>query len=165
MRTQLTCVHDTLGGNRREVVKLIEQLAAAMITGEDRESCSAACDELVTFTVDYFAMENTLMNRQGTLRNALDDDENLRFIDYLNDLRDRFKSDSVIVTSETLNTLLDGLKSHIQRTDRLLGGTSSDLPTVVGDKRPEPFRGSPSLEHSERRIWQTRQKFRRRASD
>jgi hypothetical protein len=68
MRTQPTCVHDTLGGDRQAVIKLIEQLAAAMITGEDRQSCSAACDELLNFTVDYFAMETTLMNCQGAPR-------------------------------------------------------------------------------------------------
>jgi len=165
MRTQPTCIHDTLGGDRQAVIKLIEQLAAVMITGEDRQSCSAACDKLVSFTVDYFAMEKTLMNRQGAPRTFDDDDENNRFVGYVNDLSERFKSESEIVTSEALNTLLDGLKSHIQRTNRSLGGTSSDLPSAVGDEPLALPRGDRCPEQGERRLWQTRQSLRRRASD
>ena len=164
MRTHPTRLHDTLGGDRQEVIKLIEQLATAMIYGQDRQSCIAACDELVTFAVDYFAMENTLMSRQGNPRNSLDEEENNRFVAYVNDLRERFNSESVIVTSEALNTLFDGLKSHIQRSDRSLGGASSELPAAVGDELPLP-RGAPCTEQGDRRLWQTRQRFRRRATD
>jgi len=158
-------IHDTLGGNRQEVIKLIEQLAVAMITGKDRQSCITACDELVAFTIDYFAMENTLMNRHGTPQNALDDDENNRFVGYVNDLRDRFKSDSEIVTSEALNTLLEGLKSHIQRIDGSLGGASSDLPPAADDEHPEQPRGCPCIEQGERRLWPIRQRVRRRTAN
>lgn len=165
MRAHPTRVHDTLGGDRQEVVKLIEQLAVAMIIGNSRQSCIAACDEQVTFAVDYFAMERTLMNRQGAPRTSSDDDENNRFVSYVNDLRDRFKSDSVVATGEALNTLLAGLKSHIQRTDRSLGCASSDLPPAVGDELPAQPQGGPCPEQGERRFWQTRQRFRRRASD
>lgn len=165
MRTHPERVHDTLGGDRREVIKLIEQLAAAMIMGKDRQSCVAACDELVTYALAYFAMELSLMTCQGTPRSAADDDESKRFVGYVNDLRDRFKTDSEMVTSEALNTLLDGLKAHIQRTDRSLGGAVSDFPPGVGDEGPALPRSGLCPAHGERRLWQTRQSFRRRASD
>lgn len=165
MTTSSTGLHDTLAGNRLEVIKLIEQLAVAIIYGGDRQSCIAVCDELLIFAVDYFAMENTLMNRHGISRDSLADDENSRFVGYVDDLRDRFKSESAIAASEALNTLLDGLKSHIQRVDRSLGGASTDLPPAVDDEFPAVPRGSPCLAQGERRLWQMRQSFRRRSSD
>jgi len=165
MSTRPTRVHDRISEVRQEVIKLIRQLAVAMITGRDRQSCIAACDELATFAVDYFAMEQILMNRQGAPRTSVNDDESNRFVDYVNDLRDRFKSDSVVATGEALTTLLDGLKSHIQRTDRLLCGDSSNLPSAEVDELSTLPRGGACREQGERRLLQTRQRFRRRASD
>jgi hemerythrin len=122
MDPKLILGHHKIDSDHKKLFELIDQLASAMKTSKSKQAGVVACSELLDYTRTHFSMEETLMRQQGypqiTTHLAAHD----VFVNRIVESRKKFDTGSAVASVELLTFLLDWLRTHIQRTDKLLVG-------------------------------------------
>ena len=107
--------HDQIERNHRKLFDLLDQLAAAVKTGEEKEVCVSIIDQLISFTRSHFATEERLMTRHRYAQAAAHKAEHDDFIDKVVKLRQKIGNGSAVLSIEMLSVMRDWLNDHVER--------------------------------------------------
>jgi len=109
--------HDQTDGDHRKLFDLVDQLAAAVIAGEEMDVCATIIDRLIDQLIGYtrsrFATEACLMTRHCYAQAAAQKAEHDDFIDKVVNLRQKIGSGSAVLSIETLSVMRDWLNDHV----------------------------------------------------
>jgi hemerythrin len=99
------------------LVRLINDLHAAMLEGRAKQALSHIVDELVDYTIQHFAFEESMMRQLGY--SALREHQQLhqKLTSQVYELRDKFRAGKITVTIETMHFLKSWLSGHILSAD------------------------------------------------
>ena len=122
MDPKLILGHHQIDSDHKRLFELIHQLAAAMKTSKSKQASVVACSELLDYTRTHFSMEETLMRQKGYLQISAHLASHELFVDRIIESRKKLEAGSAVASVELLTFLLDWLRTHIQRTDKLLVG-------------------------------------------
>ena len=99
------------------LVTLINDLHAAMLEGRAKEAMSHIVDELVDYTVQHFAFEESMLRQYGYSALAQHQLLHKELCSQVVELRDKFRAGKITVTIETMQFLKNWLSSHILSAD------------------------------------------------
>lgn len=122
MNQNLILGHAKIDGDHQKLFDLINRLAGAMKTGEGKQACGAILNELVSYTRTHFSMEEASMSRHGYPQAAAHKAEHDKFVNKIQEFKNKFEAGSGVVTIEILTFLRDWLSNHIQKIDKALVG-------------------------------------------
>lgn len=99
------------------LVTLINDLHAAMLEGRAKEAMSRIVDELVDYTVQHFAFEESMLRQHGYTALAEHQLLHKKLCSQVFELRDKFRAGKITVTIETMHFLKNWLSGHILSAD------------------------------------------------
>jgi hemerythrin-like metal-binding protein len=101
----------------RGLVALINDLHAAMLEGRAKEAMAGIVDELVDYTVQHFAFEESMLRQHGYSGLAEHQQIHEKLRSQVFELRDKFRAGKISVTIETMHFLKNWLSDHILSED------------------------------------------------
>ena len=105
----------------KKLIELINQLNDAKQAGKSAEMLGSVLFELVDYTVFHFGYEEKLMAEYKYADTPAHKAEHAKFIQTVGDLKKKFDSGDVVITSDIMKFLCDWLIDHILRADKKLG--------------------------------------------
>jgi hemerythrin-like metal-binding protein len=99
------------------LIALINELHAAMLEGHAKQALSRILDELVDYTEQHFAFEESMLRQRGYSALAAHQQLHLRLTSQVHELRDKLRAGKITVTIETLHFLKNWLSDHILSAD------------------------------------------------
>lgn len=105
----------------KKLIKMLDDLFEAMLTGKGRETLGKVLAGLISYTKIHFAAEEELMKKHGFPEYPSHKKEHDALTQKVLDLDKRFRTSSVSITVETGNFLKDWLTRHILNRDKKYG--------------------------------------------
>lgn len=102
----------------RRLVGFINELDAAIQSGQSRDVVESVLDALVTYTHQHFGAEEHLMDRSAYPGSDAHRTEHLAFVKRLVDFRSAQASGHLGVSADLMSYLCEWVSSHLQETDR-----------------------------------------------
>jgi hemerythrin-like metal-binding protein len=99
------------------LIALINDLHTAMLEGRAKAALSRIVDELVEYTVQHFAFEESMLLQHGYSALAEHQLLHKKLCSQVFDLRDKFRAGKITVTIETMEFLKNWLSGHILSAD------------------------------------------------
>jgi hemerythrin len=104
-----------------ELIKLINDLGAAMSSGQGSQVISQTLRGLIDYTANHFAAEEKLLTAQGYPEFRQHKAEHDALVKQVLELRDKLEKGHITVSIETMNFLRQWLSNHILKTDMKYG--------------------------------------------
>jgi hemerythrin-like metal-binding protein len=99
------------------LVALINELHAAMLEGRAKQTLSHIVDELVDYTGQHFAYEESMLRQNGYSALAEHQQLHKKLTAQVYELRDKLRAGKITVTIETMQFLKNWLSGHILSAD------------------------------------------------
>ncbi len=109
---------EAMDAHHRKLVDLINDLHAAMRSGQGRAAIGPALEELARYTEYHFGAEEKLMTRHRCSNLAEQKTQHANFLRQVAELQRKFQAGQHGLGPEVLTTLKDWLVGHIVRKDR-----------------------------------------------
>ena len=97
----------------KQLVKLINDLHAAMQSGKAKDVMGSIIDQLIVYTERHFNDEETMLRTRGYSRLAAHHAIHVDLTRQVIELRDKFKSSHLVLSIEIMHFLRDWLATHI----------------------------------------------------
>ncbi len=108
-----------LDGQHQELFKLINELHAAMGSGQGKTIIAGVLQRLVGYTQTHFATEERLMAQYGYPMAPVHKQAHDKFAQQAKELQTKVASGQAVVSLEVMQMLKNWLTHHIQGTDKL----------------------------------------------
>lgn len=105
----------------QELINLINQLHAAMTTGQGSDAVGDTLSRIIDYTKTHFASEEALMQSFRFPQIASHKSEHQKLTEQVLDLERRFQLGQPLSAHEVLQFLREWLPEHIQGSDRKYG--------------------------------------------
>lgn len=102
----------------RQLVDLINGLHDAMSSGRGKEVLSTTIEGLITYTVSHFATEEQYFERYSYLGALAHEQQHRTFVERVNDFKQGFDEDRLMLSLDVMDFLCEWLVDHIQGSDR-----------------------------------------------
>jgi hemerythrin-like metal-binding protein len=99
------------------LICLINELHQAMLEGRAKSTLSHILDELVDYTAQHFAFEESMLLQRGYAGLAGHREVHEKLTSQVYELRDKFRAGKLTVTIETMHFLKNWLSGHILSVD------------------------------------------------
>ena len=99
------------------LIGLINDLHAAMLEGRGKEELSRILDELIDYTEQHFAFEESMFRQLGYSRLVEHQRLHKNLASQVYDLRDKLRAGKITVTIEVMQFLKSWLADHILSAD------------------------------------------------
>jgi hemerythrin-like metal-binding protein len=99
------------------LVALINELHAAMLEGRAKQAMFHIVDELVDYTVQHFAFEESMLRQRAYPALAEHQLLHKKLASQVYELRDKLRAGKITVTIETMHFLKSWLSDHILSAD------------------------------------------------
>jgi hemerythrin-like metal-binding protein len=106
-----------LDTQHKGLIGLINELHEAMLEGRAKSAMSHIVDELVDYTAQHFAFEESMMLQRGYSGLAQHQEIHKKLTAQVYELRDKFRAGKITVTIETMHFLKNWLSGHILSAD------------------------------------------------
>ena len=116
----------TIDNQHKGLIKLINQLQAAMMEGHGKDAVGRILDELIRYTESHFTFEEAMMRQRGYSQIAAHCEEHKRLRAQVRDLQGKFRAGKLAISMEVMKFLKDWLSDHIMSRDQ---GYAKELKT------------------------------------
>ncbi|MBF0496616.1 MAG: hemerythrin family protein [Deltaproteobacteria bacterium] len=110
----------------QKLIKLINDLGAAMSSGQGAQVISKTLRGVIDYTATHFAAEEKLMTAHGYPEFRQHKLEHDALVKQVLELRDKLERGNITVSIETMNFLRKWLTDHILKTDKKYGPFLND---------------------------------------
>jgi hemerythrin-like metal-binding protein len=100
------------------LVRLINDLHAAMIAGQGSQNIGKILDELVHYTEAHFSYEENMLRERNYSRLFGHQLEHKRLTGQVVELREKYRNNAITLTMEVMRFLKDWLANHIMGHDQ-----------------------------------------------
>jgi len=100
------------------LIKLINDLHAAMTAGKGREAIAPIIDQLIRYTESHFAAEEAMLRQRSYSKLAGHQDVHKHLTNQVYELRDKFQAAKLSITIEVMHFLKSWLADHIMVHDQ-----------------------------------------------
>jgi hemerythrin-like metal-binding protein len=100
------------------LIRLINELHAAMGAGHGREAVGKILDELVRYTEKHFRFEENMLGQKRYTKLTAHQAEHKKLTSQVVELRNKFRDNSVALSLEVFQFLRDWLANHIMGHDQ-----------------------------------------------
>jgi len=100
------------------LVRLINDLHAAMSTGQGTQKVGKILDELVHYTEEHFSYEENMLKQRKYSKLIGHQAEHKRLTGQVLELRDKYKKSTLTLTMEVMQFLKNWLANHIMGHDQ-----------------------------------------------
>ena len=101
----------------KQLIKLINDMHAAMLAGNGRTTVAGILNELVRYTESHFAAEEALLRERGYSRLAAHQAEHRRLFGQVRELQEKSVAGTFTASMEVMKFLKDWLANHILSND------------------------------------------------
>jgi hemerythrin len=109
---------EQIDDQHKGLIRLINDLHAAMSAGKGRESLGAIIDELVRYTESHFTYEEGMLRKRQYSKLAAHHGVHQKLTSQVTDLRERFRSSKLALSVEVMLFLKSWLADHIMVHDQ-----------------------------------------------
>ena len=109
---------EQIDAQHKGLVRLINDLHAAMIAGQGSQNIGKILDELVHYTEEHFSYEENMLRERNFSRLIGHQLEHKRLTGQVVELREKYRNNSITLTMEVMRFLKDWLANHIMGHDQ-----------------------------------------------
>ena len=109
---------EQIDAQHQGLVRLINDLHAAMIAGQGSQNIGKILDELVHYTEEHFSYEENMLRERNFSRLIGHQLEHKRLTGQVVELREKYRNNSITLTMEVMRFLKDWLANHIMGHDQ-----------------------------------------------
>jgi len=118
---KLSVTVDSIDEQHKELVRMVNELNAAMGEGRANDVIGKILKDLIAYTVTHFKHEETLMNTHAYPGFAKHKKEHENLVEKVLALQSKFEAGQARMNIEVMLFLKNWLTAHIQGTDKELG--------------------------------------------
>ncbi len=118
---KLSVTIDSIDDQHKELVRMVNDLNAAMGDGRANDVMGKILKDLINYTVTHFQHEETLMTKHAYPGFAKHKKEHENLVEKVLALQGKFEAGEARMTIEVMMFLKNWLTAHIQGTDKELG--------------------------------------------
>lgn len=107
-----------IDSQHQQLIRLINDLHAAMTTGQGKETAGRTLDELVRYTEQHFSYEERMLQQKGYSQLTPHQAEHKRLTGEVVDLREKYRNGAIALTVQVMQFLKNWLAGHIMVHDQ-----------------------------------------------
>lgn len=107
-----------IDNQHKKLVQMINELHEAMSKGKSKDILSPLLDNLASYTIEHFSLEEYYMDKFQYNNASIHKKEHLDFISKVKTYQENLKDGKFLLSVQIMNFLRDWLLNHIMGTDQ-----------------------------------------------
>jgi hemerythrin len=109
---------DEIDNQHKKLIELINKLHSAMLSGQGHNIMKNILDELSNYTVYHFETEEKYFNKFNFELSDVHKTEHKIFVSKVTDFKNKYETNSSVLTIEVMNFVKDWVVNHIKGSDQ-----------------------------------------------